>query len=462
MAAQRASLFDLSVVQAAAALRRGEITAESYAQALSARAEATAHLNIFMTRNPSLAEQARGVDLARARGEPLGALAGVPLLIKDNIDSADWPTTAGTPALRDWRPAADAPVLRRLLDAGALVMGKANLQELALGITSNNRAFGPVHNPHAPELIAGGSSGGTAAGIAGGVAPGGLGTDTAGSIRIPASLCGVAGLRPSQGRYPQAGIVPLSHSRDTAGPMARTVADLALLDEVIAGEPAAPPGALRAVRLGLPIQHFWDDLDPQTASVATTALERIRHAGAELVEIDVGAIVALAARIGRALTLYECVRDLDAYLAAAGAPVSAAEVVAGIASPDVAAAYSMAGSVSRETYLEARDTLRPELRRLYQDLFAASGVAALAFPATPLPARPIGEDETVELNGRRADTRSTYLRNTEPAALAGLPALCLPMGLTTQGLPVGLELDGPAGADGRLLGLGAAIEAVLA
>lgn len=385
----------------------------------------------------------------------------MPLLVKDNIDTAGWPTTAGTPALREWRPKADAPVLARLLEAGALVMGKANLQELALGITSNNRAFGPVRNPHDPALIAGGSSGGTAAGIGGGASPAGLGTDTAGSIRIPASLCGVAGLRPSMGRYPQAGIVPLSHSRDTAGPVARTVGDLALLHEAITGEAPSPAPDPRRVRLGLPRAHFWEDLDAGTAAAASQALDRLGTAGVALVEVDAAEIVALAARIGRTLTLYECVPDLDAYLSASGAPVRAAEVIAAIASPDVAASYARAGGVSREAYVEVRDVLRPALQRLYRELFAANGVDALLFPATPLPARPVGEDETVELNGRRADTRSAYLRNTEHAALAGLPALVVTAGFTKAGLPVGLELDGPEGTDARLMAVGQAIEAVL-
>lgn len=452
---------DLGLAEATRAIREGALGAASYCAALEARADEASGLNIFISRNPRLAEQAAEVDARRARGEALGPLAGAPLLVKDNIDTAGLPTSAGTPALKAWRPRADAPVLRRLLDAGALVMGKANLQELALGITSNNRAFGPVRNPYDPALIAGGSSGGTAAGIAARVSPAGLGSDTAGSIRIPAALCGVTGLRPTLGRWSQAGIVPLSASRDTAGPMARSVADLALLDAIVTGESGSVDAG--EIRLGLPQGGFWDDLDPAVARLCRDAVDLLKDQGIEFISVDVAAIVETAERIGRALTLYECIPNLRRYLQAGGCEVTAEAVIAGIASPDVAYGYALAarGEVGAETYRLARETLQPRLRGLYAELFASHGLDALIFPATPLPARPVGQDGTVELNGRRVDTRATYLRNTEQGALAGLPGLALPAGLTEAGLPVGLELDGPAGSDRRLLAIGEALEAAL-
>jgi indoleacetamide hydrolase len=427
------------------------------------RAAATAALNILITVNPALLDQARSVDRRRASGQAVGPLAGTALLIKDNIDTFDLPTSAGTPALRDWRPRADAAVLRRLRQAGALVLGKANMQELALGITSNNVAFGAVGNPYDPALIAGGSSGGTAAGIAAGLAPAGLGSDTAGSIRIPAGLCGVVGLRPTTGRYAQAGIVPLSHSRDTAGPMARCVADAALIDAIVTGEDAMPALRLHEVRLGVPETLFWDDLDPEQEQVCRAALGRLADAGAVLVPVDVRPMEAVARRIGRSLTLSECIPDLRAYLAAGGSKITAEDVVAAIASPYVADGYSQAmrGTVSPAAYDEARNALQPRLGALYAELFRTAAIDAMVFPATPLPARPIGQDDTVGLNGRQADTRATYLRNTEHGAFARLPGLVVPAGLTPGGLPAGLEFDAPSGADRRLLALGAAVEAVL-
>ncbi|MGZ9202301.1 MAG: indoleacetamide hydrolase [Caulobacteraceae bacterium] len=458
-----ADLLSLSAGEAAGAIAAGDISAEAYSAALLARAEETASLNAFITINPNLIEQARAVDAALARGEPLGPLAGVPLALKDNIDTADMATSAGTPALRGWRPSEDAPVVRRLRRAGALILGKANMQELALGITSNNAAFGPVRNPHDPALIAGGSSGGTAAAIAAGSVPAGMGSDTAGSIRIPASLCGVAGLRPSRGRYSQRGIVPLSHSRDTAGPMARTVEDLLLLDGVITGDDEAREVSLGDIRLGVPTTHFWDDLDSETGRVCRKALARLADAGIELVEVDVSEIAATVANIGRTLTLYECIPDLDAYLAAGGAGITAVEVIAAIASPDVAAGYALAakGVVSAEQYAEVNTVLLPRLRSLYADLFPREGLTTLVFPATPLPARPIGQDATVELNGRQVDTRSGYLRNTEHGALAGVPGLVIPAGETSAGLPVGLEFDAAYADDRVLLTAGLAISRVL-
>ena len=181
----------------------------------------------------------------------MGALHGLPILIKANIATANVPTSAGTPALRDYRPASDAPVVARLFSAGAILLGKTNMHELAYGITSNNGAFGAVHNPYNPALIPGGSSGGNGAAIAARMCPAGLGTDTGGSVRIPAALCGIVGLRPTVGRYSGAGIVPLSRTMDTAGPMARSVEDLVLLDSVITGQNApVQPAALRGLRLG--------------------------------------------------------------------------------------------------------------------------------------------------------------------------------------------------------------------
>ena len=182
---------------------------------------------------------AAAADERRAGGGPLGPLHGVPLALKDNLDTADMPTTGGTPGLRGSRPARNAPVVQRLLDAGAIVFGKANLHELAYGITNNNAGFGAARNPYDRTRIPGGSSGGVGAAVGARIVPGGIGSDTGGSVRVPAALCGIVGFRPTTGRWPQAGIVPISHTRDTAGPMTRSVADCVLLDRVVTGATAA-------------------------------------------------------------------------------------------------------------------------------------------------------------------------------------------------------------------------------
>lgn len=453
-----AALLKLSAREAGRRIAAGELTAELYCAAVEAQADALNSLNIFISRNLDLARQARAVDESRARGENLGPLAGVPLIIKDNLDVAGLATSAGTPALRDRRPVADAPVVAALKRAGALVLGKANMHELAFGVTSDNAAFGRVGNPWNPAATAGGSSGGTAAGVAGGAAPAGIGTDTAGSIRIPSALCGLCGLRTTVGRWSTRGVVPLSHSRDAPGPMARTMEDVALLDAVVTGEPQAEAASLAGLRLGVPRRHFWEMLDSETAPVAEAALRRLAEAGAVLVEIDLSEAVAATGRIGRAIHMGEVIADIAAYLAEGGSDISVEDVVAGVASPDVQISVAMALKADPEAYRQAMQVDRPALRRIYEQAF--SGVEAAIFPTTPLPARPLGPDITVQWNGQTAPARAAYVRNIDPISAAGWPGLSLPIGLTAGGMPVGLELDGLAGSDRRLIGLGLAMERV--
>ena len=263
----------LTAADLTAKIRQGDITAEAAVTALLARADRLKDLNVFISVNRTGAlAAARAIDLKRKAKGKLGPLAGLPLIVKDNIDAAGIPSTAGCRGLAENRPAKNAPVLAPLLAADAILLGKANMHELADGITSNNAGYGAVHNPYNRDLIPGGSSGGTAAGIAARIAPAGLGTDTAGSVRIPSSLCGVAGLRPTAKRYPLDGIVPLSHTRDTPGPIARTVADVALLDSAIMKIDSEPvKWELRGLRLGLPRAFFWSDLDPETEAVMNEA-----------------------------------------------------------------------------------------------------------------------------------------------------------------------------------------------
>src|SRR5262252_2198709 len=285
------ALFELGARRAADAIRNGEQTAEALVEALLARCAAASPLNAFITLEAErLRAAARAADQRRQRGERLGPLHGMPLALKDNIDTADFPTTGGTPALAAHRPKRNAPIVQRLLDAGAIVLGKTNLQELAYGPTNNNAAFGPARNPYDPTRIPGGSSGGSAAAVGARLAPAALGTDTGGSIRVPAALCGITSMRPTTLRWSQAGIIPLSHTRDTAGPMARHVADCVLLDGVVTGGPTeVTPAPLKGLRLGLPRGYFWENLDANLA--------------------------ALDAAAGFPIMLYETVIELERYLA---------------------------------------------------------------------------------------------------------------------------------------------------
>jgi mandelamide amidase len=365
--------------------------------------------------------------------------------------------------------------VQRLVDAGAVVLGKANMHELAFGITSTNFSphAGPVRNPYDPLLIPGGSSGGTAAAIAARIAPAGLGTDTGGSTRIPAALCGIAGLRPSVGdggagrRYhdPQA-VVPVSHTRDTVGPMARTVADLALLDGVITGHGPLAAAPVANLRIGLPAP-LWEGLERTLEDVARGALAKLEAAGVTLVPVAMSDLLALDDRVSRALALHEPLADLRDWLVANRAPVqTVAEVAARIASPDVRAVYdAILADVAGGDYQTALTVWRPRLQQLYAQTFAGDGLDALLFPTTRLVAVLIDDmngSSRVSIDGAAPiDEMDAFLRNTDPASNAGIPGLSLPAGLAEGRLPVGLELDGPAGGDRRLLAIGIAFERIL-
>src|SRR5579863_1104503 len=277
------TLHDLGVGAAAKAIHAGEISAEQLADALLARAATFADLNAFITLDPDrVREAARQADRRRAANTSLGPLHGVPLALKDNLDTADMPTTGGTPGLAKNRPKRNAVIVDKLFGAGAITFGKTNLHELAYGISNNNAAHGPARNPYAPDRIPGASSGGTGVAVAARIAPGGIGSDTGGSVRIPAALCGIVGLRPTTGRWSQAGIVPISHTRDTAGPMTRSVADCALLDGVITGGPTdVTPAQLKGLRIGVPRQHFWENLETELEKICQVALTRLADAGVE-------------------------------------------------------------------------------------------------------------------------------------------------------------------------------------
>jgi mandelamide amidase len=448
---------------------RGELTAEQYAGALLARCESRRALNAFITLEPErVLEHARACDQQRRTGAKLGPLFGLPIPVKDSVNTQDYPTTAGTPALRHFRPRQDAPVVASLKGAGAIVLGKTNLHELSFGWTTNNLAFGAVHNPYDHKRIPGGSSGGTAAAIAARLAPLGVAEDTEGSIRVPAAFCGIAGFRPTTRRYSTKGCVPISPLFDQVGPHARTVRDLALFDSVVAGD-ASPVSAtpLRGMRLGVVRDYWFVDLDPEVERIAGEALARLRDAGAVLVEGKIPDLAHLIDLTTDPVQNHDVRTELARYLKEYGARLSVEDLIAH-ASPDIREIFRtdvMPGGVnvvSESAYAAARDQHLPALRRLFQEYFSRVQVAAIVFPATLVPPPLIGEETTLKAGGgRNLPFEVAVARNIAPGSTAGLPGLVLPAGLNSGGLPVALEFDAPAGSDRALLALGLSLEHAL-
>jgi mandelamide amidase len=453
----------MTVIETQAALQSGKMNVSRAIAGLVGRKQQWEHINSIVAFDDATLRKTAGARDKVARGSR-GRLHGIAFAAKDNIDTIDLPTSACTPALRGNHPPRNAPVVQRLLDDGALLLGKANMHELAFGITNNHGAFGAARNPYDPRLIPGGSSGGSAAAVAAGIVPFALGTDTGGSVRIPAALCGVAGLRPTLGRYPQAGVVPISTTRDTVGPIGRTVADLSLLDAVLSGESSSlEPVALRGLRLGVPRHYFYDNLEPGVAEVLERLLDSLRSAGAALIEHDIAGIGTLNEAVSFPVVTYEARRSLERYLEQSAPGVSFESVVAQIASPDVQPVYQTLANVdllSPQAYSDVINNARPALQQAFASYFRDHRLDACLVPTCCLTARQVGQDQTVELNGAQVPTFATYIRNTDPSSNAGIPSLSIPAGLTAAGLPVGALLEAPHGSDRRLLSIAQAVERV--
>jgi indoleacetamide hydrolase len=464
-------LDTLTAAQAAADICAGKITSTALTSAAIARAKANTKLNAFITLDEAGAMKAAAAfDASRRKGgcKPLG---GVPVVIKDNIEVAGLPSTAGTPALKGFVPKKDAPVAAKLRAAGAIIIGKTNMHELAFGISGYNGGFktGPepgVRNAYDASKIAGGSSSGTGAAVGARIVTAGLGTDTGGSVRVPCAVNGCASLRPTVGRYPQTGIAPISHTRDTAGPMAATVADVAVLDRVIAGGGAVTPANLKEVRLGV-VKAVLANLDGDTESAFRAALDKLKSAGVTIVDVEMPQLGELNGKVSFPVALYEAYDDMVAYLKKTGSGVTIEEGAKSIASPDVKGTYD--GLViprklpgpnntvvdAKPAYDDAMKTARPELQSLYKDTFAKNKLDAIVFPTVPKVAIAAQPDSS------SLENFLLFIQNTDPGSNAGIPGIQIPVALgASSKLPVGIELDGPAGSDRRLLAIGMAMEKV--
>ena len=423
-----------SAAEIVAAIRDKRMTATSVVKAAIERAEQLKKLNafIFLNKDGALAAAAE-ID----EGGKSGPLAGLPIVIKDNINTVDMPTSGGTPAFRSTQPRGNAPSMQKLFVAGAVIIGKTNLHELAFGITSTNLSpfAGAVKNPYDTTRIPGGSSGGTAAAIAAGIVTCGLGTDTGGSARIPAALTGIVGLRPSVGnggaqrRYDDKDmVVPISHTRDTVGPMGRTVAaDVALLNSVITGTTMAAAEPLRGKRLGIPAS-FWSGLDRDLETVVKAARAKLADAGVVLVDVDMPGLFEQNAKVSFPIALHEPIADIPAYLKASQIEgVTLADIAGKIASPDVKNAFdAIAADAFGAAYQDAITVQRPALQKIYEDYFRGNSLDGILFPTTIAPAPLIdavkGSGEMSINGGAPVPTFDTIIRNTDPAATPAFPA----------------------------------------
>ena len=462
----------LTTTQAAADLCAGKYTSEALVSAALARAKSLTDLNAFISLDEAGAlKAAKAADAARQRKAACRPLDGVPVVIKDNIEVAGLPSTAGTVALKGFIPKSDAPVAAKLRAAGAVILGKTNMHELAFGISGYNAAFKTgketgVRNAYDTTKMAGGSSSGTGAAIGARIVTAGLGTDTGGSVRIPCAVNGCASLRPSVGRYSQKGIAPISRTRDTAGPMAATMADVALLDRVIGGGAAPKPADLKKVRLGV-VAATLANLDADTKAAHEAAIAKMKAAGVTVVDVDMPKLMELNGSISFPVALYEAHDDMVKYLKASGAGISLAELAKGIASPDVKGTYD--GLViprklpgpnntmvdAKGAYEAAIKTGRPALQKLYKETFSRNKLDAIVFPTVPKTAIPSNPESSSLANF------GLFIQNTDPGSNAGVPGIQIPVALgAASKLPIGLELDGPAGSDRKLLAIGLALERV--
>ncbi len=452
----KTEITNLTAQEAGALIATNQLSSETLTRALLEQIEQNPHLNIFISINKSSALlAAKAADEAVQAGENLGPLHGVPIVVKNNIDVAGLPTTMGLSSLLHNVPNEDAAVISILLDAGAIILGITNLHELGLGVTGNNNAFGTLSNPYSPSTLA---SDGTSAAVAARMTPVGLGTDDSGSIRVSASLNGVVGFRPSMGSYPQSGVAIVSSTRDTLALTARAVADIMLLDGIMRDESELlEPANLSGLKIGIAQKLFYDNLDKDTETLTAPALTKIIEAGVEIIEADIESIKTLNEAVNPLLN-YEALQVLSDYLTKVTPKANLDEI---FSHPNVQAILAK-GNITEEAYKNIIDKHRPALQKAYSDYFAEVEVEAIIFPTTPLPARLIRDNlETVELNRRQAPTFLAYTQNTQPGSNAGLPALTIPIGLTPEGLPVGIEIDGPQGSDKRLLQIGLALEEVL-
>ena len=451
----------LSVAEAGAEIAAKRLSPVELTQAYLSRIEAVEpRVNAYITVTGDLAmERARQAEAEIAAGRNRGRLHGIPIGLKDLYETAGIPTTGGSKILAEYVPDEDCPAAASLSEAGAVLLGKLNMHEFAFGITNNNLHYGPARNPWNTDCVTGGSSGGSGAAMAASLCAATLGSDTGGSIRIPAAFCGIVGLKPTYGRVSKRGVLPLSASLDTVGPMTRTVADAAIILQAIAGSDALDPNSVDApvpdylaemaagangLRVGVVRGDYRLPMDAELEQAVEAAFAHLGALGATI--IDPVELPLLREALPHNFTIISS--------EAAAFHLQWLDDRPGDYGEDVFGRLSGGRNNAATDYILAREAqarIRGQLRE------AMSGIDALALPMLPLTAPPIGQDR-VTVGGEEMDLRTSVTWYTQPFNLTGFPAISVPCGFTSAGMPIGFQLVAKPFAEGTLLRLAHAYE----
>jgi aspartyl-tRNA(Asn)/glutamyl-tRNA(Gln) amidotransferase subunit A len=448
----------MSLADVGARIRSRQVSPVEVTDAALARIEqVNPRLNALWTVTADLArEQARAAETEIAKGEYRGPLHGVPIALKDLIYTRGIRTTMGSKIFQDFVPDYDATVVNKLCDAGAVMVGKAALHEFAYGITNSNPHFGPTRNPWSPERVSGGSSGGSGVAVATGMCYGAIGTDTGGSIRIPAAFCGIAGLKPSRGRISLYGVYPLGFSLDHVGPLARTVVDTGLIYQILAGHDPRdafsddhPIGeialrkSLKGVRVGVPTNFFFDAVEPEVEQLVRKAVSAMEEIGAALVPVEVPEIAELTQASGLSLQAEAWFQHKEHF-----------EARSQDFGEDVRKRLEASAKVTGLDYVRAQVT-RARVRRELEEMFRGADV--IVTPATPTSAFAIGAAK-VTVKGKEEEVGPSATRLLRGFNASGHPALSVCCGFDSQGLPVGLQIVGRMWDEATVLHVGYAYE----
>lgn len=463
-------IAEMSLQQLSHMIRKGELTSRKLVEIYIGRIQkydGPKGINAYITvAGESALKEADELDRMAKGNTFKGPLHGLPIALKDNLDTKNMRTTGGSKILAEWRPKQDAHVVEKLRNAGAIILGKTNMHEFAFGITTNNTNYGPTRNPYDFSRIPGGSSGGSAAAVAAALCAGAFGTDTGGSVRIPADLCGVVGLKPTLGRVGRGGMMYLSFTRDVIGPITRTVADSAILLQAIAGPDKRDPESswnpvpdylsylkdgVRGKTFGIPKKTFFEGIHPDTQKVMDETLKLVKNMGGILKEVDVKHM-DIATPTGFNIVLAECIYHIESYLKDFD-PDATIEKYAQQFGPDVQP--PIVGSKSKPVpgYVYAQSVRDDRNKMIAGFEEAMFGTDALLLPTTPLPACKIGDDMETELLGKKVNTFLTFIRNCDPISVVGYPAITVPAGYGSTGLPIGLQIVTRPWEEYKLVGI---------